>query len=358
MNVISGGNKLDSVNFRLIGYDTLGKNEEEGVRYAWKHHSSDCLVESAAFSQRSKTSSDNVCAYTTSVSSGCILNSMGLACKFCRTGTQLPFGGLLKASEIAKQNVFMVLTDMHCSDHLNLRSNQREFAYMGQGEPGFSYKQIKEAINLTNIAMKELGQTVFRHIIATSGVSQMIKSYVEDLKTGIFTSRTTMHFSLHGTSKRSVIMPIETKFPYLDSLTVLSDIRSVAGEKPCIGILLFKNFIPANTNTVYSTDFNCVEKILHELDSSKFRLSFCEFNGSPDLGTFEPYDSQTRDQILLYAKKLGFEAKIFSSFGKNEITACGMLGGKKPSKLPSQKWIDLEHQAENIITVIRNITNN
>lgn len=345
---------LDSC-IKLIGYDMLGIRGSEGLRYAWKHKSSQYYVESAAFVQRSKMVKDNVSGYTTSVSAGCILQSMHLACKFCRTGTLLPFGEKLTPFEIAKQNVFMVLSDMNCSNHINLGKNAREFAYMGQGEPGFSYDQVRKAIQLTDVAMRELGQSVFRHIIATSGVPQMIQRYIEDLKNGFFKSRTTLHFSLHGTKCRSNIMPIDTLYSYKDSLNLLSEISSICGEKPCVGILLLNNFRPVGSDKIYSTDFNTISEILEELNPSKVRLSFCEFNGSQDLGRFDDYDEAQSNQIMEYAQARGFEAKLFSSFGKKEITACGMLGGREPQKYPSQKWIELEGRAEEIVAHANNL---
>lgn len=346
---MNGGDKMGTSNIKLIGFDTLGIEGSEGIRYAWKHESSSYYVESAAFVQRTKAIKDRVCGYTTSVSSGCILKSMGKACKFCRTGKLLPYGGRLTTFEIAKQNVFMVLADMNCSDNADLRNKQREFAYMGQGEPGFSYHEIQLAIQLTNIVMKELGQTVFRHIIATSGVPQMIKEYVNDLKNDFFSSRTTLHFSLHGTINRSEIMPINSRFSYKESLNAMSEISVISGEKPCIGILLLNNFKPLNSQKSYTTDFNTVKDILKELDPSRVRLSFCEFNGSLDIGTYDVYEEKLSNEILDYAKRIGFEAKLFSSFGRKEVTACGMLGGRKPQEMPSEKWIELEREAEELI---------
>jgi adenine C2-methylase RlmN of 23S rRNA A2503 and tRNA A37 len=343
--------KMEANSLQFVGYDTLGSNGADGVRYVWKHSSSPKHVESAAFSQRSKIVDDNVCGYTTSVSSGCILRSMDLACKFCRTGMQLPFGKQLTPLEIAKQNVFMVLTDMHCSDHVKLRTNQREFAYMGQGEPGFSYSEIREAIQLTNSVMGKLGQTVFRHIIATSGVPHMIDAYVEDLRNNFFSSRTTIHLSLHGTVSRDSIMPINKKFPYEESLLALSDVSTIAKEKPCIGIMLLNNFLFSGASQPYTMDFNHVKQILSELDPERFRLSFCEFNDSADLGTFDTYDPELSEEILSYAQSKGFEAKLFSSFGKEEIVACGMLGGKEPEHIPSSKWLELEKESERLISL-------
>lgn len=337
------------MDIQLIGYDLLGPGGNEGIRYAWQHKTSPYYVESAAFTQHTKGAKDNVCGYTTSVSSGCMLKDMDLACKFCRTGTRLPFNSCLTSIEIAKQNVFMVLCDMNCSDHPDLKSNQREFAYMGQGDPGFSYSQVREAIQITNMVMDKLNQVVFRHIIATSGVPQMIKLYTNDVRQKFFSSRTTMHFSLHGTKKRSQIMPINNRFSYKESLRELYKIAPITGEKPCIGILLLKNFIPLNSDRPYTTDLDAIQEILAELDPKLVRLSFCEFNGSPDLGTYDLYDEDMSAEVLDYAISKGFEAKLFSSFGKKEVTACGMLGGKAPQNTPSNKWNTLEQESECLV---------
>lgn len=334
---------------KIVGYDTLGKDGNDGIRYVWNHNSSNYYIESAAFSQRSKSINDNVCGYTTSVSSGCILSQMNLSCKFCRTGMLLPFGRLLSEREIAKQNVFMVLSDMYCSDHPELAEKQREFAYMGQGEPGFSYNQIRKAILLTDVAMKELGQITYRHIIATSGVPQIVKEYVNDLSNHFFSSRVTFHFSLHRISNRSGIMPINTIYPYQKLLGDISQIISVSGEKPCVGILLFNNFRPKNSIESFTTDISTITEMLSQLNPEKVRISFCEFNSSPDLGETDIFDPELSIKILKYALSKGFEAKLFSSFGKEEITACGMLGGGSPNSLPKDKWFSLEKDAEIII---------
>ena len=91
----------------------------------------------------------------------------------------------------------MVLADMHCDDHPALAGRPREFAYMGQGEPGYSYSQVRMAIELTNRAMKELGQTVYRHIVATCGVPETIQLFKSDIQ-NYYTERVTLHLSLHA----------------------------------------------------------------------------------------------------------------------------------------------------------------
>ena len=92
----------------IIGYDLLGDNGEDGLRFAWKAKNSKTYIESAAFAQRRKGSSDNICGYTTSVSSGCVLQAMKAQCAFCRTGNRIPFGGPLSFIDSAKQNLSSV----------------------------------------------------------------------------------------------------------------------------------------------------------------------------------------------------------------------------------------------------------
>lgn len=340
------------MNFQIccIGYDKLGTNGKDGLRYAWKYKDRPYYVESAAFVQKSKLQNiSNVSGYTTSVSAGCILRPMGLACRFCRTGMVLPFAGLLTAYDIAKQNVFMVLTDMYCADHPELKESAREFAYMGQGEPGYSYVQIKEAIKITDRVMRELGQNVYRHIVATSGVPEMIVAYKDDMKNHVFDSRVTMHYSLHATVDRGLIMPIDNRYPYSLVIDTLNDIIDITGEKPCVGIMLFRNFIPKGMTTAYSNDIIQMKNFANELNPEKVRVSLCEYNASDDTGVSEGWDFDESQSLKKVFESKGFEVKLFSSFGKEKNAACGTLGGKSPDNESSDKWKRLEKVAEDLV---------
>lgn len=332
----------------IAGFDLLGLNGEHGLRFAWTYANGNTLIESAAFPQRSTMCNDNICGYTTSVSAGCMLKSFQAPCSFCRTGKLLPFSGPLSYFDIAKQNVFMVLADINCSSHPELHNRPREFAYMGQGEPGLSYTQLRIAIELTNRVMKKLNQKVHRHIFATCGIPEAINAYKQDLRC-YFTERVTLHFSLHATQHRALLMPIDRRYPHSEILHLMNDIHEISGEKPCIGIMLLKNFCSKGSNHAYSNDFERVKQLLSELDSSKFRLSFCEFNTSNDICTSDMYCREDANRILLYAKSKGFDAKLFSSFGKDESTACGMLGAKTPDNSASEKWKLLDKEAEELI---------
>lgn len=333
----------------ICGYDLLGDAGSEGIRFAWNYRGANQFLESAAFPQHRKNAQDNICGYTTSVSLGCILRTIGCPCAFCRTGNLLPYADNLSAYDIAKQNVFMVLADINCSDHSELSDLPREFAYMGQGEPGYSYPQLREAIKLTDYVMSQLGQTVHRHLISTSGIPEMISAFKHDFESGFFNERVTLHFSLHLAEQREMIMPIERKYPFSQVLDIMSDVVTITGEKPCVGIMLFKDYSPKNTEFVYSNELIQVKNILSFIDPQKFRLSFCEFNKSSEVGDSGLYDSDTANTVLEYALEHGYEAKLFSSFGKEKATACGMLGGKVAEKIASSKWINIEKETEALL---------
>ena len=89
----------------ILGYDLLGNQVCEGIRYAWKISNGSRYVESAAFINKTKGVESEVCGYTTSVSAGCLLRAQGIPCTFCATGNELPFSRLLTSKEIALQNV-------------------------------------------------------------------------------------------------------------------------------------------------------------------------------------------------------------------------------------------------------------
>lgn len=332
----------------IHGYDLLGCGKVEGIRYAWKGNQYKKYIESAAFINKSKGKDENICGYTTSVSAGCVLKAQNIPCSFCRTGNLLPFSGFLTYKEIAKQNVFMVLTDMYCDEHPELAKKEREFAYMGQGEPGFSYSQVRIAIELTNIIMRELGQKVYRHIFATCGVPESIYSYKEDIK-NYFTEKVTLHLSLHATAKRGLIMPIDMIYPYRELLRAIDDIVDISGEKPCIGIMLFNQFSPKGKEVNYTNSIENVMEIVNELDARKCRLSFCEYNISDELGDAEDYPRDMVNLLLREVQAKGFEAKFFSSFGQEKKAACGMLGGKEPEFCASDKWNELSDLADKLI---------
>lgn len=332
----------------IIGYDYLGENGKDGLRLAWQCDGVKNLVESAAFVNRSKNKREGICGYTTSVSSGCILKAQACPCVFCRTGRVLPFSKLLSSREIALQNVFMVLADIYCDDHPELKNRAREFAYMGQGEPGFSYVHVRQAIEITNRVMRKLNQKVYRHVFATSGVPDAIRGYLEDVQ-DFYTEKVTLHLSVHSCSERDALMPINRVYPLKESLDLIKDIKSKTGEKACVGIMLFKEYTVPNVIQGYTNGINEVRAILELLNPHEHRLSFCEYNPIGEDEKAEVYGTDEVAQIMALAEQMGFETKYFSSFGREKKSACGMLGGKEPENKASKKWKELEAEAKRMI---------
>ena len=247
----------------------------------------------------------------------------------------------------------MVLADMLCEEHPELRDKEREFAYMGQGEPGFSYVQVRMAIEITNQVMHELGQKVCRHIFATCGIPESIKCYKDDVE-NYFTEKVTLHLSVHSLYGRDMLMPINRIYPIQESISLMKDIRKRTGEKPCIGIMLFNNFSSKNGICNYKNDVNAVLPILDLLDPEDYRLSFCEYNPIEEISESAPYCYDEARKVIEIAQGRGFEAKYFSSFGKEKKSACGMLGGKEPDNIASQKWKELNARAVELVNKYMN----
>lgn len=317
-----------------VGFSHLGQVNADGIRYVWQLRDNAPYIESAAFRARAKIptsdADSHISAYTTSVSGGCALTAAKVPCRFCRTGNTLRFSGHLSAKEIALQNVFMVLSDMDQTGQA-AADNPREFAYMGQGEPGYSYPQLREAIRITNKAMSALGQKVHRHLLATCGVTEMIDAFMSDLENDYFNgTRVTFHYSLHAASDRDFVMPIENIYSYKEVIQRLPRLYELTGEKSCVGVLLFKNYCNGSSTKSHYTDMKEIETIAAELDPAVCRISLCEFNPCDSVGTNGEISPEEAAELTTMLEDKGFEVKLFASFGRQENTACGLLGGTMP----------------------------
>lgn len=336
-----------------VGFSHLGQVNADGIRYVWQLRDNAPYIESAAFRARAKILTSeadrHISAYTTSVSGGCALTAAKMPCRFCRTGNTLRFSGPLSAKEIALQNVFMVLSDMEQTGQA-AASNPREFAYMGQGEPGYSYPQLREAIRITDKAMCALGQKVHRHLLATCGVTEMIDAFMSDLENNYFNgTRVTFHYSLHATRDRASVMPIENMYSYRNVIQRLPRLCELTGEKPCVGVLLFKNYRNGNSPQTHSTDMKEIENIAAELDPAVCRISLCEFNPCDSVGVNGEISQAEAAQLTAMLEDRGFEVKLFASFGRQENTACGLLGGAAPDIRADDQILERYHRALAII---------
>lgn len=339
--------------FTLNGHTLLGNRGRDGIKYYWKKNG-DC-VESIAFNKRlcepdpkHENEDQNISAYTISTSFGCILAASNQQCRFCETGSR-HFRGFLSAEEIAMQAIFMASYDANCLSFPEVRNHKREFAFMGQGEPGLNYPAVREAIRLIDEAMAEINQTVHRYIISSCGITTFIPALIDDIKNGYFKNRVSLHFSLHGSgSTRATLMPIDTEYRYQDFIRCCKDFYKAEEEhfgqaaKIGVGLLMFKNFIPAvkaGETTPESTtlDIKQLEAILSELDPEIFRIDLSDFNQTSVTEQSVEMSNEEARALLTYAESLGFEAKIFSSFGQDRHSGCGMLKSEYLNVSPDGK---------------------
>lgn len=327
--------------FSLNGHTLLGSRGRDGIKYYWKKNG-DC-VESIALNTRlcepdpkHEAEDINISAYTISTSFGCILSASNQQCRFCETGSR-SFKGFLSAEEIAMQAIFMASYDADCPSFPEVRNHKREFAFMGQGEPGLNYPAVREAIRLTDRAMEEINQTVHRYIISSCGITTFIPALIEDIKSGVFKNRISLHFSLHGSGAiRTNLMPIDAEYNYKDFIRCCKLFyeteRDLFGsaEKIGVGLLMFKKFVPtvrAGEVVPQSTtlDIKQLEIILSELDPEIFRIDLSDFNHTSVTEQSEEVSNEEARALLRCAESLGFETKIFSSFGQERQSGCGML---------------------------------
>ena len=215
--------------------------------------------------------------------------------------------------------------DSNCPSFPQIRDNQREFAFMGQGEPGLNYPAVRQAILLTDKAMELINQKISRYIISTCGIGDFLPLIIDDIPLKRFNNRITLHFSLHVIGEdRNKLMPINYDHNYLDFIKACSKLREISGEKVGVGILMFNNYKYCRTAEPYTLSPKKLKEILNQLDKDIFKIDLCTLN-TPSFGSQKPMSYESAQKLLDIVKQQGFEGKIFSSFGENVHSGCGML---------------------------------
>ena len=325
--------------FSIYGYHLLGTAGEDGIKYVWEVDGKN--VESVAFNRRlripyGEEDVSTTSAYCISTSIGCPFSREKKQCLFCATGMQ-NYERRLKADEIALQCIFMAEYDSDCPSYPEVRNNKREFAFMGQGEPGLQYNSVREAIILTDFALATIGQEISRYIICTSGVPDFIPSLIDDIRHGVFKNPVTVHFSLNvGGDDRDILMPMNKEYNYRDFIQECKLLYKCTQSKIGVSIMLLDNF-DCGTGSKFTLTEEKLGKILDELDSNIFKIDLCFVN---KVGAIKntPMSKEKADSFLSFVHSRGFEGKEFSSFGEGAKAGCGMLDATddEVSKVGSQ----------------------
>ena len=321
------GKKVDPVEhpFCLKGFQLLGDRGCDGIKYVWGNASNQ-FVESIAFNRRTKfptsDADNNTSAYTISSSIGCQLSTFDMQCVFCQTGANKYYP--LTADDLALQCIFMAEYDSNCLSYPEVRDHAREFAFMGQGEPGFCYDTVKRAILLNDYAMKKIGQKVSKYIISTCGITDFMSSLIDDCGKNVYSNNVTLHFSLNTIGKdRDMIMPINQMFCYDGFMEKCKLFYNQTQEKIVVSILLMVDY-KTNNGQYISLDTTKLQSILALLDPTIFKLDFCTVNKTP-LGSQRQLSNEDSNRYLKIAEDMGFECKLFSSIGDSSLVGCGVL---------------------------------
>ena len=311
--------------FTIFKFKRIPPIGDDGVKYIWEKDGRH--VESITFNKRLKKAQnpedEDTSAYTISTSVGCILSAMKCQCNFCQTGMNKDFLPLT-SEDIALQCIFMALYDMDCEDHPEVHDHTREFAFMGQGEPGYHYDIVKKAILLNDLAMKRLGQTVSRYIISTFGNTDFLSSLILDIKNKVFNNKISVHFSLHAIDEeRNMLMPINRHYDYQEFIKLCEKYYRLTKEKIGVAILLFDKYKTINSQVEYSLTQDKLKFILEKLDKNVFRIDLCTLNET-HVGSQSAIGKKKVNDLLDVVKNMGFECKLFESFDNIQI-GCGML---------------------------------
>ena len=312
------------------GYVLIGTQGREGIKYVWR--SGEMVFESIALNQKQSGNlrgdqDTSISTYATSVSCGCLLKSMGKECSFCESG-RIPFGRLLTFQEIALQNIFMSIYDDDCECHAYLKENSREFSYTAQGEPGYSYSQIRKAILLTEkiLTKDKRDDFITRHVIYTCGVTDFFDSLASDVNNHVFKRPVCLHISLNAIgSERRAIMPIDVDYPYKQ---VLHDGKALYEKtngkigKIVINLIAFNKY--EHEGRTLTIDEENVKTILSEIgDHNIFRINVYDHYSEKNIANNKGNERIERLYKAIEAE--GYEVKACHCWGERVNSAFGML---------------------------------
>lgn len=312
------------------GYVLIGTQGKEGIKYVWR--SGDAVFESIAFNQKQlgdlRGNQDSmISTYATSVSCGCILQAMRQQCSFCASG-RIPFHSLLPYQDIALQNIFMSFYDDDCECHAYLKENKREFSYTAQGEPGYSYSQVRKAIILTErILLKEKEENfIVRHVIYTCGFPDFLDLLADDINNHVFKRPISLHFSLNAIGEiRKVIMPFDKQYPYKQMLRACKDFyQKTNGStgKIAINLIAFNKY--EHQGIEYTIDDMNIKEILDEIgDSEIFRINLYDYYSEQTVN--ENKGNEQIEKLYNTISGYGYDVKICHCWGDRVKSAFGML---------------------------------
>ncbi|MBQ9236093.1 MAG: 23S rRNA (adenine(2503)-C(2))-methyltransferase RlmN [Alphaproteobacteria bacterium] len=247
----------------------------------------------------------------------CISTQVGCAvgCKFCHTGSQ-KITRNLTAGEIVSQ--FMTARDTYGEwpSPTNETRYLSNIVVMGMGEPLHNREQVFKALKIISdgdgIAISKR-----RITLSTSGIAPHIEAVASEL--GV-----KLAISLHAPTneKRSLIMPINHRYPIEAVLTACQKYQAIMGMSRMITFeyLMLKDFndTPEDAKQLISLmkQYNL---------GAKFNL--IPFNPWPGCN-FAPSSNNKVHAFSKLLESAGYEAPIRVARGQDILAACGQLKSK------------------------------
>lgn len=243
----------------------------------------------------------------------CVSTQLGcpMGCAFCASGKD-GFSRNLTVGEMVEQ-ILLFSRILKKEDE-----KVTNIVFMGMGEPFLNYKNVLETIRFLNNKIT-LGLATRRFSISTSGVLSGIKKLASEPS-----MEANLAISLHTAidKKRSIIMPVNKKYPLADLVKELKQYFKKTGRKIMIEYALIKDFNISEEDALALRDFINATEASYIVNLIPLNETSCGYEAptSYEVGKFKSY---------LEKYKINFVQR-FSS-GGDINAACGQLVRKEKS---------------------------
>lgn len=236
----------------------------------------------------------------------CVSSEIGcnMACQFCFTGKQ-KLKRRLTADEIVGQ--FMVVQDSLAKEGRKLSN----IVFMGMGEPLDNSDNVFKSIEVihspwgVNLSRKKI-------TVSTSGLIPEMYKVAE--------AKVRLAVSLNGYSDevRSLVMPINKKYPLKDLLEECKRYHRATGEKITMEYVLLKGV---------TDQLDHARQLVKLLRDVPCKINLIPFNEHPGSGFERPSDEAVQ-AFHAETQKLGAQTLLRRTMGRDIFAACGQLTTK------------------------------
>lgn len=246
----------------------------------------------------------------------CVSSEIGcnMACQFCFTGKQ-KLKRRLTADEIVGQ--FMVVQDSLAREGQGRKLSN--IVFMGMGEPLDNSDNVFKSIEVihspwgVNLSRKKI-------TVSTSGLIPEMYKVAE--------AKVRLAVSLNGYSDevRSLVMPINKKYPLKDLLDECRRYYRATGEKITMEYVLLKGV---------TDQIDHARQLVKLLKDVPCKINLIPFNEHPGSGFERPSDEAVQS-FHQEAMRLGAQVLLRRTMGRDIFAACGQLTTKnveRPEKM-------------------------